>query len=98
MEFLEKWITFWYRAHLIVDSKMFHVCNFNEKKDHPKLLSDLWSVYDDFGSAQKNSKIHFTQLGQFYHFTTWWTLYIKILLRNPGFQIQVLEFYILVQY
>ena len=56
MEFLEKWITFWYRAHLIVDSKIFHVCNFNEKKDHPKLLSDLWSVYDDFGSAQKIQK------------------------------------------
>ena len=45
MHFLEKWITFWYRAHLIGESKMFHACNFNEKKDYPRVIIRLWWLW-----------------------------------------------------
>ena len=44
MDFLEKWITFWYRAHLIGESKIFHACNFNEKIDYPQVIIRLWSA------------------------------------------------------
>ena len=45
MHFLEKWITFWYRAHLIGESKTFHACNFNEKKDYPRVIIRLWWLW-----------------------------------------------------